>query len=167
MPRSMYDVLQNQIKRAIDMLEGKSALPNILDVSHLYRGAIVRILKQWQEEAIQEYPTDLARHNAVTGRQDDRMNQEINRVRYMPFLAENKLPGPTPKGCGNEVKFYEATGILPLSASAHRLYDQELQSCIEQYASTPPGQAQQDLIAKAASIADTTWATNVTMVDLD
>ena len=57
MPRQSYELLQAQITKAIDALEGRRSLPDLLDVPVLYRACVVDILRGWQHDALEEYGT--------------------------------------------------------------------------------------------------------------
>ncbi|KAK5129040.1 hypothetical protein LTR85_000373 [Meristemomyces frigidus] len=163
MPRGVYDVLQKRIKLAVDMLEGRKDLPPFLDVPQLYRDGILKILKEWQGEALAEYPTERVRKAAALYRaiEKSQMMHQMGAFAFGPFGG----PPESPAGCEDEESFYDSCGVLPLTSNRYKLYRPELRKCIEQ----STGRQVRDLKAlaqKAVSIADATWATNVTQVDL-
>ncbi|KAK6397177.1 hypothetical protein LTR65_007677 [Meristemomyces frigidus] len=103
MPKLFYDSLQGYIKKAMDALECKCSLPSFLDVPQLYRADILRVLREWQGEVQEEYPTARVRREAVRTRQGDRMQQTIR----------SGAPGLTaPEDCSKLEAFYLNTGVL-------------------------------------------------------
>ncbi|KAK5173661.1 uncharacterized protein LTR77_002342 [Saxophila tyrrhenica] len=56
MPARLYEVLQEHIQSAVDILEDRRPLPKYLDIPHLYRAPVLKVLKEWQHDASAEYP---------------------------------------------------------------------------------------------------------------
>ena len=163
MPRSVFDILQKRIQALIEMLDGRQKLPSFLDVPQLYRPQILRVLKQWQEEAAKEWPAERIRKAAVLGREQDRTRLRMQAMQYgMDVPPERTLPA-----CAKEKRFYEATGLLPLTSDMYKLYGPELRACINDHARASGAKAKSDVVTKAVRISQDTWAPNVTFVDLD
>ncbi|KXS97941.1 hypothetical protein AC578_3388 [Pseudocercospora eumusae] len=167
MPRGVFDVLQKRIKTMVEMLEGSRDLPNFLEVPMMYRPQIIRILKQWQSEASEEYPPARMRSCAVIGRRRAEMQLQVHGIQYGLQYGGGPISSPVPRGCAKEKKFYEATGLLPLTSAKYKLYRPELRACIEGYDAAAGPRSMSEAAAKAIKIGNETWATNVTMVDLD
>ena len=118
MPTSLYTLLQSRIRRALDCLEGRSTMSKWLDVPHMFRPEIARVLKQWQEEAIERYPTQAVREKTVctSGR------------------VITGMPVPMPKDCEKQQAFYLKTGILLLSNKANHILEKESPGISKAYA---------------------------------
>lgn len=162
MPRQISDILQRRIKTMIKMLEDRKPLPPFLDVPKLYRPAILRVLRQWQAEASEEYPTARVRRAAIVTRKEQKLHEQMRAMHSGHAPPQDA----TPQECVKEKQFYEATGLLPLRRNTYEVYSPELHNCIEGHCDSAAKYVV-DSTSRAIKICDETWATNVTMVDLD
>lgn len=145
MPRFCYDQLQVWIQRAIDCLEGRQGLPNFVYVPSAFRSDVIRIIKEWQGEAWNIFPTKRIRKAVVRCEVTDNLG---------------------PWSYQKQESFYVKTGILMMKPQADRLIDTEVPGLNQAYsnftASTFTG-----LHGRLLDSLDATWATNVTMIDLE
>lgn len=158
MPRKLYLLLQIQIRKAIDSLEGRYSLPAYIDVPNVYRPETVRVLKEWQKEASKEYPTSRVRKEAVRS-----LGMEVAKSQ-MYFGGDGKVE--TPKGCEKQEAFYLMTGILMMSPDHDKVIASdlpELRDAFEHFDVTKPQRPSDELLKSV----DKSWETNVTMVDLE
>ena len=155
LPKMVYRMLQSQIRKAIDALEGRRSLPAFMDVPMMHRPEILRILREWQGDAIAEYDT-----RRVMLAKSQRTEDIKAQVRQLGSSFES-----TPPGCEKEEIFYRTTGILMLPGKHQKLYASEspdLCKAYERFDKSRPQNLSDDTIATV----DSSWATNVTMVDL-
>ena len=94
LPGFCYDELQRKISAVVDALEDRRPLPSYIDVPAMFRGDMIRILKEWQSDAIKKYPTKKVREAAVS-QQGDWANT-----------------GLVPDGCRKESAFYLELAFL-------------------------------------------------------
>lgn len=123
MPRFLYEMLQRHISTLIDGLEGRKELPRCIDVPDMYRQDIIRVLRQWQEEAPAEYPARRLREQAFRGRQRDILQKS----------ASYGITDEVPKGSEKQDAFYRRTGILMMSPAHDALLGKELSQILEAY----------------------------------
>ena len=159
MPKCIYRILQRQIAKSIDILEGRRSMLTFLDVPQAHRADIVRVLREWQSEAFEQFGTRRVRKQAVSLVFSNAVQQQ------MQFGQE--LEQPPPKGCEKQAAFYRKTGILMMSSDERNDFVRkelpELGKAYDQFNPSSPRSPSEDIL----DAVDSTWATNVTMVDLD
>jgi len=69
----MYSMLQTRIEVLIDMLENRKQLPAFMHNSGMYRPEIVKILKEWQNQASNEFSTARMRSEFVRQRRMEKI----------------------------------------------------------------------------------------------
>ena len=159
MPDLMYRILQSEIKVAIDALEGRREMLPLMVVPAMYRAEVLRILKEWQNDAFKEFGTRRVREQAV--RQRDMFNIQGN----LP-LGDYGDWWP-PKGCKKQEAFYRISGILMLSSRKHDKFIAEslpsLAKAYEQFDESKPRKLSDEILTAV----DAEWKTNVTLIDLE
>ena len=125
MPGVIYQALQMEIQQAIDALKGRRATPSCLLVPAVYRSEMVRVLKEWQEEAFAEFGTKRIRRQAIRQRDNFALPELL-----LPGLREEDMPKP-PKDCQKQDAFYSKTGVLmPFTGQENRPSEQHLLPCV-------------------------------------
>lgn len=152
MPSRVAAVLQARIQLAIAILEDKQPPPAYLDIPHIYRPEVLRMLKQWQHDAGARLPVSKMRREIVRQRSLERMRMGL-RMGPMPDV---------PPEWRLEQQFYEQTGVLTISEPHDTIYGDEIRSAFK--APSTGKIAQKDAVAKRV---EADWASNVTMIDLD
>jgi hypothetical protein len=152
MPSRVATVLQARIQLSIDILEDKQPPPAYLDIPHIYRPEVLRVLKQWQHDASARLPVSKMRREIVW----QRMREKVRRSLHVPF------PPDVPPQWKLEREFYEETGVLTMSKPHDAVYGDEIRAAFE--ASSTGKIQQKDAVAKKV---EADWASNVTMIDLD
>lgn len=97
MPKSIYGLLQRQIKKAIDSIVGRRSMPTFIDISAVFRSEFVRILKEWQHDAFKEFGTKYIRQQVVSQHVTNAVEQQMQFGR--------KLEIPPPEGCEKQAAF--------------------------------------------------------------
>jgi hypothetical protein len=160
MPPLLHDVLQLKIADAIAMMEQPELMPAFLDVPIAFRGEVVRILKEWQEETGSEYPTSPVRKEVIRLRRKAKLDRLIVLKNY--GKGEEDL-SPPPESCEKEYAFYEKFGILTMNWASHQLfYNEELQQAYTDFDIEDPEALNTDFL----EVVDGTWKTNPTFIDL-
>jgi hypothetical protein len=130
---------------------------------------MLRVLREWLTETVKEYPTRRVRRNAVNTLKKSTSYSETMRAQMiMSGMFDTDIPlKRRPESCTKEGEFYDATGILPLASRHYKLYRPELRACIEKFCTAKTQDEKRIQVEKAGKIADQTWATNVTLLDLE
>jgi hypothetical protein len=156
MPHRLAAILQARIQRAIDILEDKQPPPAYLDIPHIHRPEVLRVLKEWQHDASARLPVLKLRRAIISQRQSERMKWNLHHstsIRPMPDTApEWKM----------EQQFYEQTGVLTMPKPHDAAYGDEMRSAFE--ASSTRRIERRGVVAEKL---EADWASNVTMIDLD
>jgi len=155
MPGRLATVLQARIQLAMDILEDKQPLPAYIDIPHIHRPEVLRLLKQWQHDASARLPVS-------------KMRQEIVRQRHLERMKMGLRMGPmgrmpdVPPEWKLEQEFYEQTGVLTMSKPHDAVYGDEIRAAFA--ASSTQKIERKDAVAKKV---EADWESNVTMIDLD
>jgi hypothetical protein len=153
MPGKLATVLQAHIQRAIDILEDKQPPPAYLDIPHIHRPEVLRILKQWQHDASARLPVSKMRREIVSQRHLERMKLRMRMGSMGPGVPpEMKL----------EQQFYEETGVLTMPKPFDAVYGEEIRSAFE--ASSTGKIQRKDAVAKKV---EADWSSNVKFIDID
>lgn len=86
MPGRLAAILQARIQRAIDILEDKQPPPAYLDIPHIHRPEVLRVLKEWQHDASARVPVSKMRREIVSQRSSERFKLSL-RMGPMPDTA--------------------------------------------------------------------------------
>ena len=152
MPGRLAAILQARIQRVIDILEDKQPPPGYLDIPHIHRPEVLRVLKQWQHDASARLPVSKLRQEIVWQRHSERIKLGL-RVGPMPdTLPDWKL----------EEQFYEQTGVLTMPEPYDVVYGDEIRSAFQASSTRKIEQK-----AAVTEKVEADWASNVTMIDLD
>jgi hypothetical protein len=152
MPGRLAAVLQARIQLAIAILEDKQPPPGYLDIPHIYRPEVLRLLKQWQHDASARLPVS-------------KMRQKIVWQRHLERMKMGFRMGPRPDAPPEwrvEQDFYEETGVLTIPKPFDAVYGDEIRLAFE--ASSAGRIEQKDAVIKKV---EAEWSSNVTMIDLD
>lgn len=161
MPPLMHDVLQAKIADAIAILNEPELMPAFLDVPAAYRGEVLRVLKEWQEEVGAEYPTNRVRLEVIR-QGNEGIQSRIDQLRRYG-KGEEDMRAP-PESCEKEQAFYEEFGILTMNwASHHLFYEEELQQAFADFDLDDRGALNTDFI----DVIEENWKVNPTFVDLE
>lgn len=161
MPALLHDVLQTKIGDAIAMMESPELLPDFLDVPIAFRAEVVRVLKEWQEEAGLEYPTNPVREEVVRLREVGKQNQ-LNMLQSLGQGEEDMMQAP--ESCEKELAFYEEFGILTMNWASHWMfYEESLHQAFVDFDVEDPEALNTDFLDEI----DESWKTNPTFVDLE
>ncbi|KAK4548293.1 hypothetical protein LTR36_010163 [Oleoguttula mirabilis] len=155
MPRRLHNVLQEHIARAIAAMKGEGALPTFLDVNDVYRADILRVLVEWQNEVLPEYPVPRIRQ-AVT------QECEATAQHFRAISPPND--DSSVAGCKKETAFHRKTGIMALPAPYCAHYEAGICDSFQNF---DPSNSSDELIETAIRSADSGWATNPTQFDLE
>jgi hypothetical protein len=154
MPAKAYSLLQEYIKDTLDALQGSKSLPSFISGPLSHRSSIIKVLKEWQEEAAAKYPAQRIREATLDAQ--------------MPDSSTGMGPGTGPwsrtSGWEKEQDFHSHTAILALPSPYDQIYEEEMRECFTQFDSRRPDEA---LLERAERIADQHWKPNVTAIDLD
>lgn len=161
MPPLMHDVLQAKISDAIAILNEPELMPAFLDVPTAFRGEVLRVLKEWQEEVGLEYHTKRVRNEVVRQRAEG-IQSNLNMLKQYGKGKEDMRPSPD--SCEKEQAFYEKFGILTMNWASHQLfYEEELQQAFEDFDLENKGALNTDFL----DVIDENWKVNPTFVDLE
>lgn len=152
MPGRLATLLQARIQLAIDILEDKKPPPAYLDIPHIHRPEVLRVLKQWQ-------------HDASARLFVAKMRREIGSQRFRDKFRSGLHMGPMPDmppAWRMEELFYEQTGVLTVPKPFDAVCGDDIRAAFE--ASSMQKIERKDAVAEKVT-AD--WASNVTMIDLD
>jgi hypothetical protein len=155
-PVRLAAILQARIQRVIDILEDKQPPPAYLDIPHIHRSEVLRVLKQWQHDASARLPVSKMRQETVSQRRSERMKWDLHHSSSM---------GPRPDTAPEwklEQEFYEQTGVLTIPKPYDAVYGEEILSAFE--ASSTRRIERKDAVVEKV---EADWASNVTMIDLD
>jgi hypothetical protein len=155
-PVRLAAILQARIQRVIDILEDKQPPPAYLDIPHIHRPEVLRVLKQWQHDASARLPVSKMRQETVSQRRSERMKWDLHHSSSM---------GPMPDVAPEwklEQQFYEQTGVLTMPKPYDAVYGEEIRSAFE--ASSTRRIERKDAVVEKV---EADWASNVTMIDLD
>ena len=155
MPGRLATVLQARIQLAIDILEDKQPLPAYLDIPHIHRPEVLKLLKQWQHDASARLPVSKVWREIVSQRHLERMKMGL---RMGPM---GRMPDVPPEW-KLEQEFYEQTGVLTMPKPYDAAYGDEIRSAFE--ASSARKIERKDVVAEKV---ESDWASNVTMIDID
>lgn len=154
MPALLHTQLQKNIDRLIKALENPSLSGKDLVVPQMYKSEVLRILREWKQEAGDKYPTALVRKEAIKQLAEDREK----RVRAKLHVVD------IPSGCGKESAFYHKTGVLVMSWAGHeKLHEDELHEAYSKFDPNNPDRLGADFLR----VIDRSWKTNPTFVDLE
>jgi hypothetical protein len=156
MPGRLAAVLQARIQRAIDILEDKQPPPTYLDIPHIHRPEVLRVLKKWQHDASARLPVSKMRRAIVSQRFPERMKWNLKHSASM-----GHMPDTAPEW-RMEQQFYEQTGVLTMPKPHDAVYGDEIRSAFE--ASSTGRIERKDAVANKV---EADWASNVTMIDLE
>lgn len=156
MPGRLAAILQARIQRVVDILEDKKLPPAYLDIPHIYRPKVLRVLKQWQHDASARLPVSNMRRAIVSQRHSERMKWDLQH-----FTTMGPMPNTAPEW-EMEQQFYEQTGVLTMPRPHDAAYEDEIRSAFE--ASSTRKIERKDAVAEKV---EADWASNVTMIDLD
>ncbi|KAK5131715.1 hypothetical protein LTR08_000603 [Meristemomyces frigidus] len=154
MPDWVYHMLQTYIAKAMSALESPAEFPTFLDVPQLYRAGVSSILREWQSEVQEEYPTKRVRLEAIRQRLRDRTQRT---------LRTGKLGLEAPKDCEKQEAFYRATGVLFMEFGGKPMHGTQLNAAYSEFDEKSPDTFNAELLEGL----DTAWRTNVTLVDLE
>lgn len=153
MPAPVHDTLQQKIRDAIDRLENRKPMLPCLDVSADFRPDVLKVLREWQGEAGDDFPASKLRSSVVSQRA---LSDEQQKMRFGSLYQTT-----TPPGCEKQELFYRKTGILLLSSNPTG-HAKELQRAYELFDPSKPDEFEKGFL-KAV---DASWKTNPTMIDL-
>lgn len=156
MPGRLAAMLQARVQRAIDILEDKQPPPAYLDIPHIYRPQVLRVLNQWQHDASARLSVSKLRREIVLQRHSEKVKWDLHHSTSM---------GPRPETAPEwktEKQFYEQTGVLAVPKPHDPAYGDDIRSAFE--ASSARKIERKDAVAKKV---EADWASNVTMIDLD
>ncbi|KJX97970.1 hypothetical protein TI39_contig450g00005 [Zymoseptoria brevis] len=108
-PPEVHTILQSIIQRLIGMLEHRMAWPFYLDVSETFRPRILRILREWQHEVGEQFPTSKLRPQIQRARVVADMQDFMTAQAYM---GSNRPRSRAPPGSEKQEAFYKETAIL-------------------------------------------------------
>ncbi|KAM0716120.1 hypothetical protein Q7P37_008634 [Cladosporium fusiforme] len=156
MPGRLAAILQARIQCAIDILEDKQLPPAYLDIPHIHRPKVLRVLKQWQHDASARLPVSKMRRAIVSQQCSERIKWNLQHSRMM-----GPIPNTAPQW-EMEQHFYEQTGVLTMPKPNDAAYQNEIRSAFE--TSSTGRIERKDAVAEKV---EADWASNVTMIDLD
>lgn len=77
-PGQLATILQARIQRAIDILEDKKPSPAYLDIPHIHRPEVLRVLQEWQHDASARLPVSKMRRTIISQRLSERVKWDIH-----------------------------------------------------------------------------------------
>lgn len=155
MPASLHNLLQEKIAQAKNALE-EDTLPSYIEIPSMYRAETLRYLDDWQCKVQQEYP--------IT-----RMQPQILQARAQEEHQHMAFGGPAefmnlPAGVNlaKEQRFEALTGAIMLPSPQNNILGPDLQKAFKAFDARAP----RPTVKGALSAIRSSWATNVTLVDL-
>ncbi|KJX96528.1 putative tetratricopeptide-like protein [Zymoseptoria brevis] len=158
MPAKIYDVLQTQISRAVEALEGQGGMPDYLSIPEMYTSDVLRFLKDWKNSVQAEFPTARVQQQLLIKRQQEDMQ-------WAPQRAQDPEAGRPLPVCRKEAAFHAQTGAVLLSPVSMRVVDPEIQKYFDDL--QPREINPQTVPAAARAAVKAHWRTNVTLFDLE
>lgn len=161
MPDAFHILLQRNITHLIKVLEDPHFRMRTLYVPQMYRPAILKILREWQHEAGEEYHTVRMRKETIRQRAKDRASLELTMMQYPE--ASTSIHNP-PEGCEKEEAFYRKTGVLVMHWAGHnKVLETELQKAYADFDPRNPNALDTSFL----DVVDASWKINPTFIDLD
>ncbi|SMR47986.1 unnamed protein product [Zymoseptoria tritici ST99CH_3D1] len=158
MPAKIYDVLQAQISRAVEALEGRGGMPEYLSIPEMYTSDVLRFLMDWRNSVQAEFPTARVQQQLLIKRQQEDMQWE-------PRRAQDPEAGRPLPVCRKEAAFHAQTGAVLLCPASMREVDPEIQKYFDDL--QPRKINPQTVPAAARAAVKAHWRTNVTLFDLE
>ncbi|SMR46747.1 unnamed protein product [Zymoseptoria tritici ST99CH_1E4] len=158
MPAKIYDVLQAQISRAVEALEGRGGMPEYLSIPEMYTSDVLRFLRDWKNSVQAEFPTARVQQQLLIKRQQEDMQ-------WAPQRAQDPEAGRPLPVCRKEAAFHAQTEAVLLSPASMREVDPEIQKYFDDL--QPRKINPQTVPAAARAAVKAHWRTNVTLFDLE
>lgn len=153
MPDSEYDVLEEKLEQALDVLHSHHGLPKFLTMPEGIYSQLINVLEDWLDKVEDEFSASRVRPHVVHSRQASDAS----------FARD--FPGPY-RSCGvpeleKQELFYRATGVLTRSLDPSNM-DPDLARAYESFDSADPQSLDRTFLREI----DKTWRTNPTLFDL-
>ncbi|SMY21890.1 unnamed protein product [Zymoseptoria tritici ST99CH_1A5] len=155
---TIYDVLQAQISRAVEALEGRGGMPEYLSIPEMYTSDVLRFLRDWKNSVQAEFPTARVQQQLLIKRQQEDMQ-------WAPQRAQDPEAGRPLPVCRKEAAFHAQTEAVLLSPASMREVDPEIQKYFDDL--QPRKINPQTVPAAARAAVKAHWRTNVTLFDLE